>query len=193
MSFIQPSRRPDTWGREPEPHEFRVIYEAHLRLVCHALRRFSVAEKDVLDAAQNVFLVVHRKLPEFEGRSQLKTWILQITRRVASDYRRSASVRREVSTESSDLDEGVGGERSAEELAVQKQRVEVARGILDRLPDTQREVFIMFELEQLSGAEIAEELSLPVGTVRSRLRLARATFQAEVARMVTPESRKEVG
>lgn len=159
---------------------FRAIYDAHFRLVWHALRRWAVAEKDLLDQTQNVFLVAHRKLPEFEGRSQLRTWILQIARRVASDYRRSAAVRREVMSDSSETESEASHGLPADEALASGERAKIARAILNRLPSDQREVFIMFELEQLSGQEIADELGISLGTVRSRLRLARASFQREV-------------
>ena len=59
----------------------------------------------------------------------------------------------------------------------------MAEAILDKLPDEQRAVFVLFELEELSGEEIAALLGLSVGTVRSRLRLARELFRREVARL----------
>lgn len=68
--------------------------------------------------------------------------------------------------------------------------VQVARSILDRLPDAQREVFLLYELEQFSGEEIAEQLGIPVGTVRSRLRLAREAFRREVESIVDVEEKK---
>ena len=171
---------------------FRRIYDENVRWVWHALRRFSVAEKDVKDAAQNVFLVVHRKLPEFEGRSLLRTWILQIVRRVASDYRRSAPVRREVVTEGPQLDERSGEVQTAEEETAHLQRIALARDILDRLPETQRTVFIMYELEQMSGQEIADELGVPVGTVRSRLRLGREAFKEQVRALSGQDQKAKV-
>lgn len=193
MSSQSEPTLPPTWGKPVSEEVFREIYDEHIRWVWHALRRFSVAEKDVLDAAQNVFLVVHRKLPEFEGRSQLRTWILQIVRRVASDYRRSAPVRREVTTEGPEIDEHVEQRSSAEDVAAHTERVQQARAILDRLPDAQRVVFIMYELEQMSGQEIAAELKVPLGTVRSRLRMARELFQQEVELLLGKAPRLEVG
>ncbi len=173
--------------------EFRELYERYFDAVWHALRRFSVAERDLMDATQNVFLVVFRKLPEFEGRAQLRTWIFQICRRVASDYRRSAPVRREVVTDTNELNhraEALGVSADSLELA---QRVRLARSVLDRLPEAQRTVFVMYELEQLSGEEIAAYLELPLGTVRSRLRLARQLFRREVALLVGEAEAKKVG
>jgi len=157
------------------------------------LRRLSVAEKDVMDAAQNVFLVVHRRLPEFEGRSSVRTWLREITRRVASDYRRSAPVRREVHTETAELDFRPGSLSSSEENVARGEKVALARAILEKIPDAQRTVFMMFELEQMSGAEIADELGVPLGTVRSRLRLAREAFQSEIALLRGAAPKREVG
>lgn len=193
MSSQSDPELPPTWGKPVDDEAFRGIYDQNIRWVWHALRRFSVAEKDVLDAAQNVFLIVHRKLPEFEGRSHVRTWILQIVRRVASDYRRSAPVRREVATDGPEFDEHVEQRSSAEDAAAHTERVQQARAILDRLPESQRVVFIMYELEQMSGQEIAAELKVPLGTVRSRLRSARELFQQEVELLLGGTPRLEVG
>lgn len=189
---------PGALGRALTESEFRAIYEAYFESVWHALRRLRVAEHDLMDGTQNVFVVVCRKYAEFEGRAQLRTWIYQICRRVASDYRRSAPVRREVATDALEITEradalhsaaGGGATSSGERV----QRVELARTILDKLPENQREVFILYELEQLSGEEIATQLEVPLGTVRSRLRLAREAFRREVEASVTEGDQRNVG
>jgi RNA polymerase sigma-70 factor (ECF subfamily) len=189
---------PGVLGRALTETEFRAIYEMYFESVWHALRRLRVAEHDLMDGTQNVFVVVCRKYAEFEGRAQLRTWIYQICRRVASDYRRSAPVRREVATDVLEITEradalhiaagdGIAGgsERS--------QRVDLARTILDKLPGNQREVFMLYELEQLSGEEIATQIGVPLGTVRSRLRLAREAFRREVEALVTQSDQRNVG
>jgi len=173
--------------------EFRGLYEAHFSRVWHTLRRLSVAERDLMDATQNVFLVVYRKLPEFQGRSQLSTWIFQICRRVASDYRRSGPVRKEVVTDSAELAVRAEHGQSPPLAEDHAQRVGLARAVLDKLPEAQREVFILFELEQLSGEEIAAELHVPLGTVRSRLRLAREAFRREVALFAVNRREQKAG
>src|SRR5690606_13923988 len=70
------------------------IFRAHAPFAWRALRRLGVAEADVDDVCQDVFMVVHRKLDAFEGRSSMRTWIYGICARTASDYRRSGRVRR---------------------------------------------------------------------------------------------------
>jgi len=173
---------------------FRVFYDTHVRFVWRALLRTGVPEHEVPDAVQDVFVVVHRKLPEFEGRAKVTTWLFGICIRVASDRRRLAHGRYEV------LSDPLGQESphvsqssqvASEDPAVLTERRRARatlETILDLMPDEQRLAFSLFELEGLTGDEIAELLDVPVGTVRSRLRLARATFEQAVARLRSRES-----
>jgi RNA polymerase sigma-70 factor (ECF subfamily) len=71
-----------------------------------------------------------------------------------------------------------------------KRRAQLADAILAKLPEEQRLVFVLFEVEELSGEQIAELLELPVGTVRSRLRLARDAFRREVKRLTLAQARE---
>lgn len=170
--------------------EFRALYEAHFRFVWAALRRLGVREADTLDLTQKVFLTVYARGPSFEGRSKLRTWIFGICQRIASDYRRSAPIRREVVTDSAELDAhresgfGPPGTLDSHQNAV------LIEAILARLPESQRIVFVLFELDEMSGDEIAELLEVPVGTVRSRLRLAREAVRREVTRLAAVQAFK---
>src|SRR5579864_5836672 len=80
----------------PPEASFQEIYRAHFPMVWRALGRLGVREADLMDVTQNVFIIVHRQLGAFEGRSELRTWIFSICRHVAKDYVRSAPIRREV-------------------------------------------------------------------------------------------------
>jgi RNA polymerase sigma-70 factor, ECF subfamily len=160
----------------------RDIYRDHYRTVWMSLRRLGVREDDVADATQEVFLVVHRKLAEFEGRSQLKTWLFGISMRVARDRRRKASFRLE--TSSDQLDAEAANDTLAQDAhAERNEACRTLEKVLEEMSPVHRVVFIMFELEGSSGEEIAETLGLPIGTVRSRLRLARETFERSAARI----------
>jgi RNA polymerase sigma-70 factor, ECF subfamily len=156
------------------------VYAEHFRFVWKCLRRLGVREADVGDAVQDVFLVVHRKLPEFEGRSAMTTWLFGICMRVASDRRRSASSTRERPWE--EAGERVSEEPSAFECLDQRDKIELLDSLLDQLPMEQRAVFALFELEEMSGEQIAALLGVPMGTVWSRLRLARESFRAAMQR-----------
>src|SRR5262247_1360304 len=80
--------RPDGWAGG-SPMTFEEAYRAHFAFVWRSLRRLGVREEDAGDAAQEVFIVVHRKLPEFAGRSKLTTWLYGVCFRVASERRRA--------------------------------------------------------------------------------------------------------
>jgi RNA polymerase sigma-70 factor (ECF subfamily) len=170
------------------PPTLRAIYDEHVAFVWRALRRLGVRESDLPDAVQDVFLVVHRKLPEFEGRSKVSTWLFGIAMRVARDRSKLAHVRRQVGDEEAVLafvDENADVAAQAE----RRQAAEMLEAILDGLPLEQRAVFTLFELDGMSGDAIAELLEIPLGTVYSRLRLAREAFQRSVSRLKARQDR----
>jgi RNA polymerase sigma-70 factor, ECF subfamily len=156
------------------PLTFEEIYSAHFELVWRTIQRMGVNVRDAEDACQKVFLIAFRRLPEFEGRSALKTWLCGIALRVASDYRRSATHRREILVDDTSYDASTNGSSCSD--AEQCERLMELDAVLARLPDEQRAVLILFELEGMSGEDVAQTLGIPEGTVRSRLRLARQSF-----------------
>jgi RNA polymerase sigma-70 factor, ECF subfamily len=157
------------------------IYELHADFVFRTLRALGVPARDVGDAIQEVFLAVHRTLSGFEERCSMKTWLFTICRSVARDRRRRAHQRYEVidgSIVSKEPDSGA-------DLSVRlehRQRLAELDAILASMEEEQRLVFMLFEIESMTGNEISEALGIPLGTAYSRLRLARAAFRAAVAR-----------
>jgi len=175
-----------------ETHTLQGLYEEHFQFVWKSLRRLGVQECDAADAVQDVFIVVHRKLSEFEGRSRVTTWLFGIAMRVARDRQKLAYTRRRVDDEdavAACVDEGVDLFAEAE----RRQGLQLLEMILDTMPLEQRAVFTLFELDSLTGEAIAELLELPLGTVYSRLRLAREVFQKSVARLRARDQRPGSG
>lgn len=158
--------------------EFEAAYRAHFAFAWRSLRRLGVPERDLPDATQEVFMVVHKKLPDFDARSRLSTWVYAICLRIASDRRRRASNRYEVLAEGADPLRNVSSADPAE-LGERRALLEMA---LDALSLEQRAVFTLFELEGMTGEEIAALLEIPAPTVHSRLRLAREAFRRTVER-----------
>lgn len=154
------------------------IFRQYAPFVWRALRRLGVPEADVEDVCQEVFVVVHRKLGDFEGRSSLRTWIYGICARTASDYRRSGRVRREVVTDAPPDTAHEGGQHDA--VALRQARAKLDR-ILDTLDDDKRAVFVLYEIEELTMAEVADSLGCPLQTAYSRLHAARKIVEAGVA------------
>ena len=165
------------------PADFEAIYDEHFNFVWRSLRRLGVSTAHIDDAAQDVFLVVLRKLDTFEGRSSLKTWLFGIAHLVSLGYRRRAW---RISS-LFDPESCVSGGSSPQDHALHQERVEFLERFLDSLDDLKRPVFILAELEQMSGPEIAEALSINLNTTYSRLRLAHQEFLAAV-RQISKES-----
>jgi RNA polymerase sigma-70 factor (ECF subfamily) len=154
----------------------REIFDAHAAYVLRSLRHLGVAESDIEDVGQEVFVTVHRRLSSFEGRSKLRTWLYGICLRVASDYRRRAHVRRERATADPARDLPEPDERAPD--AQVQARAEL-RALLDQLDEDKRAVVVLYEIEGFSMKEVAEMLGCPLQTAYSRLHAARDRMVAE--------------
>ncbi len=150
-------------------HEFRKIFDGHAPAVSRTLRYLGVPEADLLDAAQEVFLVVNRRFREFEGRSTMSTWIRQICLRVALSYRRKRGRRREDLREDPP-DPGIDADQHAR-IERHEQRALLNR-LLDALDDDQRAVIVLYEIELLPMREVAETVGCPLQTAYSRRKSA---------------------
>jgi RNA polymerase sigma-70 factor (ECF subfamily) len=161
------------------PRRLEVVITRHAAWVWRTLRRFGVPERDVADAAQQVFVTYFQHAGEVEtGRDT--SYLASVTVKVAANARRKVERSREVLGE--DLEAlPVATARTPEDLLSEKQlRQELDRG-LGTLPFEQRAVFVLYELEGFTLPEIAEALAIPLGTATSRLRRARGHFEAWVA------------
>lgn len=164
---------------------FEAVYEQLFDFVWRSARRLGVAEAAVDDVVQEVFLVVHRRLPEFEGRSSVKTWVFAIVLRVVSDWRRTQRRKGGLASLEQIAPEGdIADERGTCPASAleQAEAVRLLHRLLDELDDDKRTVFVLAELEQTTAPEIAEALSIPLNTVYSRLRAARIEFDKALAR-----------
>jgi len=178
----RPLRRALPERVSPDHAEFKALYQSHARLVWCALTRFGVRDADVMDLTQKVFLIAYLKLPEFEGRSLVSTWLWGICRRVALAHRRSGSVRYEVATDPFEFESAVEQHSSAS-LEPNAARQRAVEHLLSKLSEPQRVVFKLSEVDDLDGAQIAAMLNISLGTVRSRLRYARQRIRREAKRM----------
>jgi RNA polymerase sigma-70 factor (ECF subfamily) len=163
----------------------RRVISDHFEVVWRFLRRLGIAESDTDDAVQEVVLVLARKLDQVEIGCE-RSFVLSTAVRVASTFRRTQRnrSRREVGVEDHELHQIQSPELDPESLA-EKQRLRlVLQRVLNELPMELRAVFVLYELEELTMAEIAATLELPPGTVASRLRRARELFENLAARAV---------
>lgn len=185
----------DTGWSNPQPAEaqpapcFDQLYREHFSFVWHCLRRLGVDEPALRDAAQDTFLVVHRRLAEFEGRSPLRSWLYGIAVRVASNYRRTKH-RRDDRLHDADLDSFAGANESTQQDSVEhRQSLALVHQLIQQLDEDKREAFVLAEVHELSVAEIAAVLDANPGTVYARLRAARAQFDRIVVRHLAKNKR----
>jgi RNA polymerase sigma-70 factor (ECF subfamily) len=160
---------------------FDEVYAAHVGFVWRVLRTFGVPEAQIEDAVQDVFVVVHRRLAEWQGRAAITTWLFAIARRVAGAHRRRAgNARTELLTE-----EPAGATDTFAD-ASRAQAAATVLAILAEMDEDKRVVFALVELEQMSVPEVAKMLDLNLNTTYSRLRLARQAFETAAKGRVKP-------
>lgn len=159
---------------------FGELFRAQAPFVWRVLRRHGVREADLEDACQEVFTVVHRRISEFEGRAQLRTWIYEIARRVGLAHGRRARGRREVSSDAraEETDRAPGPEQALEE----KRALAWLEQALATLSAPKREAFVLYELEEMTLAEVAAALGCGLNTAHYRVTTAREELRALSAR-----------
>jgi RNA polymerase sigma-70 factor (ECF subfamily) len=164
------------------------VYRRHFKSVWRLLRRLGVAPAQLDDAAQDVFLVVQKKLAQLDPDPALQSWVFAIAVRVASEYRRRAARVRAQVLEDTLAASGSDPARSSEI----QESVRLLHAILAELDEKKREVFVLAELEELSAPEIAGVLGVNPNTVYSRLRAAKEQFDAALARRRAVDRRQGV-
>jgi RNA polymerase sigma-70 factor (ECF subfamily) len=154
-------------------------FRAHVERVWRIVARLGVPAHSVEDIVQEAFITASRRRSDIQTGHE-GSFLVGAAIRLSANYRRKAHVRRELGdarafeAESSPLPD-------AEQLLIAKRSRELLDRLLGELPEPQREVFVLYELEGLSVPEIADALALPLGTVSSRVWRARARF-SELAR-----------
>jgi RNA polymerase sigma-70 factor (ECF subfamily) len=156
----------------------RELVHAHLDAIDRPARRLGVPTADLDDVVQDVMLVVVRRLADIELDKE-RAFLISTTVRVAANRRRRRKRRPEDPSDALDHVDGLGGltgtpSRMPGEGAVEtSQRLALLHVALDAMTEPQRAAFILFELEELTARQIAEQLAVTEGTIVSRVRRAR--------------------
>jgi len=156
------------------------LYRDELEFVWRTVRYLGIADADAEDVVHEVFIVVGRRLVDFDASCSLRSWLAGITRRVVLHQHRS---RFRVARKHAALEAVVIEPDAPLDAAVMRQEAAmVLDEFLAGLDDDKRAVFVLAELEGMSAPEIAHVVEANVNTVYSRLRIARETFEKHVAR-----------
>lgn len=166
---LQPANDDASHSARPQFHElFREQYD----FVWRSARFLGVREATLDDVAQEVFMVVHRRLDTFEPGTSLRSWLFTIAQRTASNHRRGerrADRKKQALSETSPADADSGDSTDARMLV---------HGFLDTLDEERRRLFIMSELEGFTGPELAEALDAKLNTTYTRVKALRRDFAA---------------
>jgi len=169
---------------EPRSLEIGDLFTAYHQQVALWVRRLGGPQIEVDDAVQEVFLVAHRRLRWFRGRESLTVWFYRVTENVVRHQRRRLRRRREVfagADESEIAEQAARAGEIANDEETRRQRLQIIYQVLDRMSERNRTLIILFELEELSGEEIARLKGAKLATVWVWLHRARAEFRRHLA------------
>jgi len=160
---------------------FEQIFDEYADFVWRNARRLGVPASGAEDVVQDVFIVVQRRLPDFDGRTAIQSWIFGILVRVVQHYRRSYQ-RKDARCVSLEQDAGyhdssLTAAPGPSELAENAERVRLLENLLGQLDESKRTLLVLSELEGWTLREIAEYLGSNTNTVYSRLRAAKRAFE----------------
>jgi RNA polymerase sigma-70 factor (ECF subfamily) len=165
----------------------RQLFDSHLPFVWRNLRRLGVADSQVEDAAQDVFLVVHRRWDTWDvSLSTVETWLFGIVLRVAHNYRRAQQRRLAWLLPAADpqaLQNAPAATDGPAEVLARREAAAVFERALAHVDEAKRAVFLLVDVEQLPVPEAAAALGINLNTAYWRLRKARLTFRRVLARM----------
>ena len=173
----------------PAPLEFRAIYERWFDDVSRWIRAMGGPEADREDLVQDVFLVVHRRLHDFDGQN-VAGWLYQIARHRVRDFRRLLWVKHMLFG-SVPLSESLsnGGASPADSLETNEKRTMLSK-LLAKLNESERAALVLFEIDGYSGDEIAQIQGVPINTVWARIHKARKKLQASLAKIESREQKR---
>jgi len=176
---------PPTGASAPDRPTFAQIYDDYFAFVWRSALRLGTPRANIDDIVQEIFIIANDRLPGFEGRSTVKTWLFGIVLNVVRTHRRSLAakqphaLRPEILADADVLPDPAEGPH---ERVTKAEAARILDRVLEDVDDEKREVFVLAELEQMTAPEIAAALSLSLNTVYSRLRHARHQFAKAVAR-----------
>ena len=171
--------------------DFDELYDRHVGFVQRSARWFGVVDAATEDIVQQVFMVVHRRLADLRSSESAKTWLFGIVLRVVLQHRRS--LRRKSPNGSAHVDPETLADDERNGPHEHTARAEAARVVqrwIDELDDDKRKIFVLSELHEMTGKEIADATGENPNTIYSRLRTVRLDFEKTAARCRRRDERR---
>lgn len=162
---------------------FRSAITPLVDVAFRVLRRLGVRDTEIDDALQTILLIADRRFDDLATQQDLKAYVCAACVNVARDVGRSRARQSARRAHVDDLEQTAAADLGPEDVLGRKEALELVQRILETMEEERRVVFVLYELEELTGQEIAEHLGIPVGTVSSRLRRAREEFRSALVRV----------
>jgi RNA polymerase sigma-70 factor (ECF subfamily) len=189
---VAPAETSSPEGASPPDLSFEGLYERWFEDVSRWVRALGAREADRDDLVQEIFLVVHRRVSDFDGHN-VAGWLYQIARRKVRDHRRLLWVKHLFGNTSQPLvDAMLTTKQSAFDELETKQKRELLVQLLEKLNEDQRAAFVLFEIEGNSGEEIAALTGVPINTVWARIHKARKKLQEQAERFEKRQGRGRI-
>jgi RNA polymerase sigma-70 factor (ECF subfamily) len=161
------------------------VVRLHWRKVFNVAYKFVGKHDEAEDLTQDIFLKIFRSLATFDRRANFQTWLISVSRNLCIDHYRS--VRKERETVDRDMDAGDVQTASKDitpyAALEHNDRRALLRRALDELPITLRTAVLLRDIRELSYQEIADQLGLPEGTVKSRINRGRLELARQIRRI----------
>ena len=168
-----------------DQHAWELIVTEHWRKVFNVAYKFVGRHDEAEDLTQDIFLKIFKSLDTFDRRANFQTWLTSVSRNLCIDHYRS--VRKERETIDRDVDAGeltpAAPDPSPMAALEQRDRVVLLRQALAALPESLRTAVLMRDIQELSYQEIADTLSLPEGTVKSRINRGRSELARQIKKL----------
>ena len=161
--------------RQGDLAAWRWLYDQQFERVYRLVQRLGVPERDAADVCQEVFLRVHRGLERFRGDAQIGTWLFRIALNEARRWGRLRAVRQALlALYSREPQPGPG---QPDDVLARAEGWRELAAVLDQLKPKLREVFVLFEIEEMSLDQVSAVLNVGAETVKSRIKRARSEFE----------------
>jgi len=164
---------------------WEAIVRQYRRKVFNVAYKFVGKHDEAEDLTQDIFLKIFKSLETFDRRANFQTWLISVSRNLCIDHYRSVRKERETidrDVDTAELSAAAPGQSQIAALE-QRDRVELLREALASLPKTLRTAVLMRDLQELSYHEIARELRLPEGTVKSRINRGRSELARQIKKL----------
>ena len=172
-----------------DQHAWNVIVTRYWRKVFNVAYKFVGRHDQAEDLAQEIFLKIFKALGTFDRRANFQTWLISVSRNLCIDHYRSVRKEREMVDRSVDAADvsPVSTEPDALVTLERGDRRAMLHRALARLPDTLRVAVLLRDIQELSYKEIADQLALPEGTVKSRINRGRKELAYQLRRVMSDE------